>query len=63
VTDWRDRSPGGLIVDPFIGSRPAGVAGIHEGIPFLGIGRHAGYVFDIAAHRLPHAAGTDTWSA
>jgi DNA modification methylase len=51
--------PGGLVVDPFMGSGSTGVAAIREGFSFLGIERDAGYVPDIAVHRLRHAAGAD----
>ncbi len=50
---------GGLVVDPFMGSGSTGVAAIREGFSFLGIERDAGYVLDIAVHRLRHASGTD----
>jgi site-specific DNA-methyltransferase (adenine-specific) len=51
--------PGGLVVDPFMGSGSTGVAALDDGFSFLGIDRHAGYVLDIAVHRLRHAAATD----
>lgn len=54
---------GGLILDPFMGSRSTGVAAIREGFSFLGIERDAGYVLDIAVHRLRHAAGADAEAA
>lgn len=52
--------PGGLVVDPFMGSGSTGVAAIREEFSFLGIERDAGYVLDIAVHRLRHAAGADS---
>lgn len=52
--------PGGLVVDPFMGSGSSGVAAIREGFSFLGIERDASYVLDIAVHRLRHAAGADS---
>lgn len=55
--------PRGLIVDPFVGSGSTGVAAIREGFSFLGIERDAGYVHDIAFHRLRHAAGADAEAA
>jgi DNA modification methylase len=51
--------PGGLVVDPFMGSGSTGVAALGEGFAFLGIEREAGYVLDIAVHRLRHASSTD----
>jgi hypothetical protein len=39
------------------------VAAITEGFSFLGIERDAGYVLDIAVHRLRYAAGTDAEAA
>jgi site-specific DNA-methyltransferase (adenine-specific) len=51
--------PGGLVVDPFMGSGSTGVAAIREGFSILGIERDAGYVLDIAVHRLRYASGTD----
>ena len=54
---------GGLILDPFMGSRSTGVAAIREGFSFLGIERDAGYVLDIAVHRLRYAAGVDAEAA
>jgi DNA methylase len=48
--------PGGLIVDPFMGSGSTGVAAIREGFMFLGIERESEYVLQIAVHRLRYAA-------
>ena len=52
--------PGGLVIDPFMGSGSTGVAAIREGFSFLGIESNAGYVLDIAVHRLRYAAGADS---
>ena len=46
--------PGGLILDPFMGSGSTGVAALLEGFHFVGIDREAEYV-EIARHRLKHA--------
>ncbi|HSR26774.1 MAG TPA: site-specific DNA-methyltransferase [Candidatus Eisenbacteria bacterium] len=55
--------PGGLVMDPFMGSGSTGVAAIREGFSFLGIERDTGYVLDIAVHRLRHATGADAEAA
>jgi hypothetical protein len=54
--------PGGLIVDPFMGSGSTGVAALAEGFRFVGVernrdgkGRSLGY-FEVACARLAHAA-------
>ena len=46
--------PGGVILDPFMGSGSTGVAALREGFRFIGIEREAEY-FDIAKHRIEHA--------
>jgi DNA modification methylase len=47
--------PGGLVLDPFVGSGSTGAAAVLEGRQFLGIEREAAYV-DIACARLTHWA-------
>lgn len=47
--------PGGLILDPFMGSGTTGVAAIREGFRFIGIDREADYV-EIADARIRHEA-------
>ena len=47
--------PGGLILDPFMGSGSTGVAALLEGFRFVGIDREAEYV-EIARHRLKDAS-------
>jgi site-specific DNA-methyltransferase (adenine-specific) len=49
-------SPGGLVLDPFMGSGSTGKAALIEGFSFLGIEREAEYV-EIARRRLKHAVG------
>jgi site-specific DNA-methyltransferase (adenine-specific) len=49
--------PGGLILDPFMGSGTTGVAAIQSGRRFLGIEREAAYVA-IARERLEKIGGT-----
>jgi site-specific DNA-methyltransferase (adenine-specific) len=49
--------PGGVVLDPFMGSGTTGVAALREGFRFIGIEREAGY-FAIAEARLDHAAKT-----
>ena len=46
--------PGGLVLDPFLGSGTTGMAAALEGLPFLGIEREAEYVA-IARRRIRHA--------
>jgi site-specific DNA-methyltransferase (adenine-specific) len=48
--------PGGLVLDPFMGSGSTGKAALIEGFSFLGIEREAEYV-EIARRRLKHAVG------
>jgi DNA modification methylase len=48
--------PGGLILDPFMGSGTTGVAGLKEGFRFVGIEREEGY-FKIAQRRIFEARG------
>lgn len=43
--------PGGVILDPFLGSGTTGVAALAEGFRFLGIEREAEYA-EIARQRL-----------
>jgi len=43
--------PGGVVLDPFMGSGTTGVAAINEGFDFIGCEREAEY-FDIATQRL-----------
>lgn len=47
--------PGGVVLDPFMGSGTTGVAAIAAGFRFVGIEQDEGYVKDIAVHRLAHA--------
>ena len=47
--------PGGLILDPFMGSGSTGVAAVEEGFRFVGIDIEQHHV-DIAERRLKHAA-------
>lgn len=47
--------PGGLIVDPFLGSGTTGCAAIDAGFAFIGIEREAEYL-EIAARRISHVA-------
>ena len=49
--------PGGVVLDPFMGSGTTGVAALREGFRFIGIEREAEY-FAIAEARLDHAAKT-----
>lgn len=50
--------PGGLVLDPFMGSGSTGKAAVLEGFQFIGIEREAEYI-DIAAARILHAVGGD----
>jgi DNA modification methylase len=56
VTQWV--KPGGVLLDPFMGSGTAGVAAIRNGRRFIGIEKDPGY-FDIARRRIAAAAGVD----
>lgn len=49
--------PGGIVLDPFMGSGSTGKAALLEGALFIGIDSHDEYV-EIAKHRLKHAAET-----
>ena len=46
--------PGGVVLDPFMGSGSTGVAALREGFRFIGIEREEEY-FDIAKQRMEHA--------
>ena len=46
--------PGGMVLDPFMGSGSTGVAALQEGWKFTGIERNPGY-FNIALGRMQHA--------
>jgi site-specific DNA-methyltransferase (adenine-specific) len=46
--------PGGVVLDPFLGSGTTGVACVNEGFLFIGIEREAEYV-DLARARIDHA--------
>jgi site-specific DNA-methyltransferase (adenine-specific) len=46
--------PGGLVLDPFMGSGTTGVAALREGFNFIGIEREAEY-FALAKARLEYA--------
>ena len=46
--------PGGVVLDPFMGSGSTGKAAVLEGLPFVGIEREADY-FEIAKARIGHA--------
>lgn len=55
--------PGGLVIDPFLGSGTTGVAAILEGFQFMGAEREAPYAA-IAAARMAHAeAHPEEWGA
>lgn len=43
--------PGGVVLDPFMGSGSTGVAALELGMDFIGIEREAEY-FEIASNRL-----------
>jgi len=47
--------PGGVVLDPFMGSGSTGKAAVLEGFQFIGIEREAEYV-EIARARIQHAA-------
>jgi site-specific DNA-methyltransferase (adenine-specific) len=46
--------PGGIVLDPFMGSGSTGIAALSEGMQFIGIEREEEYV-EIARKRLEHA--------
>ena len=48
--------PGGIILDPFLGSGSTGVAALAEGFKFVGIEREAEYM-EIARRRIAAAVG------
>ena len=50
--------PGGLVLDPFMGSGSTGVAAKMEGFRFIGIEREAAYV-EIAEKRMAGADAVD----
>jgi DNA modification methylase len=49
--------PGGVVLDPFLGSGTTGIAAVREGFSFIGIEREAAYL-DIARARIGHAKAT-----
>jgi site-specific DNA-methyltransferase (adenine-specific) len=48
--------PGGIILDPFMGSGSTGKAALLEGFRFIGIERDPEY-FEVACARIAHAQG------
>jgi DNA modification methylase len=50
--------PGGVVLDPFMGSGTTGIAAIQEGFDFVGIEREADYA-EIAAARIAHWGNAD----
>ena len=48
--------PGGVVLDPFLGSGTTGIAAMKEGMSFVGIEREADYLA-IARARIAHAVG------
>ena len=54
--------PGGMVLDPFMGSGSTGKAAVQEGFSFTGIEREADY-FDIARARVAHAGSVATVEA
>jgi len=48
--------PGGIVLDPFMGSGSTGIAALEKGFDFIGIEAEAEYL-EIAEARLKHAAG------
>ena len=45
--------PGGVILDPFLGSGTTGMAALDEGFTFIGIEKDAEYM-EIARYRIKH---------
>ncbi len=45
--------PGGMVLDPFLGSGTTGMAALDEGFDFIGIDQDKHYV-DLARHRIDH---------
>ena len=50
--------PGGIVLDPFMGSGSTGCAAVQEGFRFIGIDAEAEYV-EIARRRIAHYAEQD----
>ncbi len=48
--------PGGLVLDPFMGSGSTGIAALREGLRFVGVEQDAGH-FRIAEARIGAASG------
>jgi site-specific DNA-methyltransferase (adenine-specific) len=46
--------PGGVVLDPFLGSGTTGIAALHEGMAFIGCEQDADYLA-IAQARIAHA--------
>ena len=49
--------PGGVVLDPFMGSGTTGVASVKEGFSFIGVEREPEYI-TIAEARIRHHGGT-----
>lgn len=49
--------PGGVVLDPFMGSGTTGIAAVREGVSFIGIEREADYL-TLARARIAHAQAT-----
>jgi site-specific DNA-methyltransferase (adenine-specific) len=48
--------PGGIVLDPFMGSGSTGMAAVREGMSFIGIEMGAEY-YEIAERRIAYAIG------
>lgn len=48
--------PGGVVLDPFMGSGTTGIAALKEGFDFIGIEREEAY-FEISKNRIEHFSG------
>ena len=45
--------PGGIVLDPFVGSGTTGIAAVQEGFNFIGVERDPNYI-TLATHRIEH---------
>jgi site-specific DNA-methyltransferase (adenine-specific) len=51
--------PGGIVLDPFVGSGSTGVAAVREGFRFIGVDASAEYL-ELAKGRIQHGMGNET---
>lgn len=55
--------PGGIVLDPFMGSGTTALAALKEGYEYIGVEQHAGYIQQANARLAQHAAAPSLFAA